>query len=81
MDDKGESARPRLNIRRVVRFFHSSCLKFKRFIITDDLLAVTEHSIGLSELEERQRLKRIQHLLAPKISALLSAKLPFEGLQ
>lgn len=64
--------------RGVVRFFHSSCLKFKRFIITDDLLAVTEHSIGLSELEERQRLKRIQQLLAPKISELLGAKLPFE---
>ncbi|KAJ4233200.1 hypothetical protein NW759_001981 [Fusarium solani] len=78
LDDTGESTRPRTNARRVVRFFHSSCLKFKRFIITDDLLAVTEHSIGLSELEERQRLKRIQHLLAPKISALLSAKLPFE---
>ncbi|RSL62658.1 hypothetical protein CEP54_005590 [Fusarium duplospermum] len=61
-----------------VRLFHSFCVKFKHFIITDDFLAVTEHSIGLSELEERQRLKRIQHLLAPKISNLLSAKLPFE---
>ncbi|RTE83744.1 hypothetical protein BHE90_001758 [Fusarium euwallaceae] len=62
----------------VVLLFHSSCVKFKRFIITDDFLAVTEHSIGLSELEERQRVKRIQHLLAPKITNLLSAKLPFE---
>ncbi|KAI8714702.1 hypothetical protein NCS52_01190600 [Fusarium sp. LHS14.1] len=36
-----------------VRLFHSSCIKFKHFVITDDLLAVTEHSIGLSEWEER----------------------------
>lgn len=61
-----------------MRLLHSSCVKFKRFIITDGFLAVTTPSIGLSELEERQRLKRIQHLLAPKISNLLSAKLPLE---
>lgn len=80
MNDAFHSRRHRIDGTgsNVVRLFHSSCIKFKRFVITYDLLAVTEHSIGLSELEERQRLKRIQHLLAPKISNLLSAKVPFE---
>lgn len=61
-----------------VLLFHSSCVEFKSFAISDDFLAVTEHSIRLSELEERQRFKRIQNLLAPKIYDLLPVKFPSE---
>ncbi|KAM0434010.1 hypothetical protein ACHAPT_003954 [Fusarium lateritium] len=63
---------------KAVPLFHSSCFKFRPFTISDDFLAVTEHSIQLSKMEEHQRFKRIQRLLAPRIYHLLSVRLPFE---
>ncbi|KAI5456088.1 hypothetical protein BGZ63DRAFT_367870, partial [Mariannaea sp. PMI_226] len=63
---------------RRVPFFHSNCLRFRLYAISDALLAAGEYTYEPPADEEHRRFTRTRRLLAPKLNDVLQIRLPPE---
>lgn len=63
---------------RRVPFFHSKCLRFRLYAISDALLAAGEYTYEPPADEEHRRFTRTRCLLAPKLNDVLQVRLPPE---